>query len=168
MKIRIHGIQDGKHQIELTENVKNIPYFSSEFLGEVQLSGFLTKAKNRFNFSGTVKCKAQFFCDISLEEFIEEIVADIHLNFIADTQLFYFQKDSIKEIEEIAVHEDDEYFDISDEIKDILTVNIPMKKNAPKYKGKTFYDVFPQFANKNKDENFVDERWNALKNINLN
>jgi uncharacterized metal-binding protein YceD (DUF177 family) len=165
MKIRIHGIQDGKHQIELKENVKNIPYLFPEFIDEVQVSGFLTKSKNRFNFTGIVKCNAKLICDISLEEFIEEILANIHINFIANTQLFYFQRNNTKEIEEIAILEDDEYFDISDEVKDILAVNIPMKLISPKHKGKTFAEIYPQFAKEN--ENIIDERWQALKNLNI-
>jgi len=165
MKIRIHGIQDGKHQIELKEEVRNIHYIFPEFIGEVQLSGFLTKSKNRFNFIGTAKCNAKLICDISLEEFVNEISADIHINFIADTTLLHFQKNSSKEIIEIAVHEDDEYFDISAEVKDALAVNIPMKRISPKYKGKTFAEIFPQITNKNKE--IIDERWEVLKNINL-
>jgi len=168
MKIRIHGIQDGKHQIELKENVKNIPCFFPEYIDEVQVSGFLTKSKNRFNFVGTAKCNAKLICDISVEEFIEEISVDVHINFIADTTLFYFQKNSSKEIEEIVVHEDDEYFDLSDEVKDILAVSIPMKRISPQYKGKTFAEICPQFSNENKDKEVADERWQALKNINLN
>jgi len=141
MKIRIHGFQDGKHQIELKENVKNIPYFFPEFIDEVQVSGFLTKSKNRFNFVGNVKCNAKLICDISLEEFIKEIIGDIYINFIADTTLFHFQKNNSSETDEIVIHEDDEYFDISTEVRDILATNIPMKRIAPKYKGKTFADL---------------------------
>jgi uncharacterized metal-binding protein YceD (DUF177 family) len=170
VKIRIHGIQDGKHQIELKENVKNIPYFFPEFIDEVRVSGFLTKSKNRFNFVGTAKCDAKLICDISSEEFVEEISADIHINFVADTTLFYIQKNSSKENEEIVVHEDDEYFDISTEVKDVLAVSIPMKRISPKYRGKTFAEIYPQFSNKieNKNKEIADERWAALKNINLN
>ena len=170
MKIRIHGIEDGKHKIELKENVKNIPYFFTEFVDDTQITGVLTKSKNRFHFVGTAKCNAKLICDFSLEEFIEEISADIQINFIANTALFYLQKNNAKETKEIAVHEDDEFFDISTEVKDALAVSIPMKRVAPKYKGKTFADVFPQLANKNENQNneIADSRWEKLKHINLN
>ena len=52
MKIRIHGITDGKHNIELKDDVINLPDIFPEFFGEVELNGTLIKIKNRFNFNG--------------------------------------------------------------------------------------------------------------------
>ena len=43
-----------------------------------------------------------------------------------------------------------------------------MKRISPQYKGKTFAEICPQFSNENKDKEVADERWQALKNINLN
>ena len=170
MKIRIHGIEDGKHQIELQEDVKNIPYFFPEFVGEVQVSGVLAKSKNRFSFVGTAKCNAKLICDISLEEFVEEISANININFTANTASFFIEKNSTAKTEEVFIHEDDEYFDISNEVKDVLAISIPMKRISPKYKGKTFAEIYPQHSNKVESEanEIIDERWQALKNINLN
>ncbi len=74
---------------------------------------------------------------------------------------------------ERAVHEDDEFFDISDDVREQLTVSIPMKRIAPQYRNKTFADLHPEFSAEitetiSDDEVQIDERWSALKKIKLN
>jgi uncharacterized metal-binding protein YceD (DUF177 family) len=165
MKIRIHGIKDGKHNIELSDNVSNFPNTFPEFIGDVKVEGVLTKMRNRFNFTGNVQCNSKLICDISLEEFEQQISAQLELNYIVDSNLFFMKKDySDDGSGEIVIPDDEEFVDITEDVKDILVVSLPMKKVSPKYIGKSFSEIYPQYSSAKKDD-VVDDRWAGLKNI---
>jgi uncharacterized metal-binding protein YceD (DUF177 family) len=161
MKIRIHGIKDGKHEIALTDDVSNFPDIFPEFYGEVTLVGTLAKTRNRYTFNGTAKCNANLICDLSLDEYSEEIVADVDVSFIVSTELYFLQQNSNNHVaEETAIHEDEPFFDITTDVKDALVVSLPMKRIAPQHRGKTFNDF-----HQNNDDQRIDKRWEALRNI---
>jgi uncharacterized metal-binding protein YceD (DUF177 family) len=167
MKIRIHGIKDGKHIISLKDSVENFPYIFPEFIGEVELNGILTKIRNRFSFSGKAKCDAKMICDFCLEEYVETINADVEVNFIVDTNMYFIQKDFDGEPTEIAIHEDDTHYDITNDIKDMLVLNLPMKRLSLNCKGKTFNEIYNMNnkKDKNKKDKPIDVRWAKLKDI---
>jgi uncharacterized metal-binding protein YceD (DUF177 family) len=165
MKIRIHGIKDGKHNIELSDNVSNFPNIFPEFVGDVKLEGVLTKMRNRFNFEGIVHCNSKLICNISLEEFEQEISTKLELNYIIDTNLFLMKKDNSDDSSsEIVVPDDEEFVDITEDVKDVLVVSLPMKRISPKYIGKSFAEIYPQYSSTKKDDD-IDARWAELKNI---
>jgi uncharacterized metal-binding protein YceD (DUF177 family) len=169
MKIRIHGISEGKSEIQLTENVKDIPDIFPEFFGEVLLEGTLTRYRNRFTFKGKASCNAKMICDYCLEEFVEKIEAEVSINIVADTNLFFMQKKkNTKSDDEIVLHEDDVYYDINNDVKDFLMLNLPMQRLSPDCKGKKFIDIYPEFSSQKENstnEKPIDERWAGLKNI---
>ena len=159
MKLRIHGIKNGKHNIELKEDVKNIPYIFPEFFGEIKIKGILTKLNSRFSFIGNATCNAKLVCDISLEEYIEKITAEISVQFVANTDLFFLQKQKNANYnEELAVHEDDEFFDLTEEISDTLNVSLPMKRLSPNCREKEFGEFFPEYSSNKLKENLSDDR----------
>ncbi|MDR0927764.1 MAG: DUF177 domain-containing protein [Ignavibacteria bacterium] len=162
MQIRIHGIKDGKHPIDLRTLASSVPDIFPEFIGEIHLEGVLTKLGNRYNFSGTATCMARYVCDLSLEEYEEEVVSAIDCSMIADTELYFLQQTSFgEEFNEIALHSEDEYFDISAEVKDSLVVHLPMRRIAPQYRGKSWQEIHPELVSNNK----MDDRWSGLQGI---
>lgn len=163
MKIRVSGIRDGNYEINISENAEKIPYIFPEFFGIIEVNGMLKKVGNRFSFNGSANCNAKLICDISLEEYIEKITADISIQFTANTALYFIQKERniIEPDEEIAIREDDEFFDLAEEVKDALAVGLPMKRLAPNYRDKSFAEYFPQYSAANQKN--IDDRWEKLK-----
>lgn len=162
MKIRIHGIADGNHNVKLKDKVENFPDIFPEFIGEVELNGILTKIKNRFTFDGNVKCDAKMICDFCLEEYIETIEAEVEVNFIVDINMYFIQKKYDGEAKEISLHADSTHYDITNDVKDSLVLSLPMKRLSPNCKGKTFAEIYQQ--NKLIEES-IDPRWAKLKDI---
>jgi len=162
MKIRIHGIADGKHNIKLKDKVENFPDIFPEFIGEVELNGILTKIKNRFTFNGKVKCDAKMICDFCLDEYIETIEAEVEANFIVDTDMYFIQKNYDGEPKEISLHADSTHYDITNDVKDLLVLSLPMKRLSPNCKGKIFTEIYQ--PNKPLEET-IDLRWAKLKDI---
>lgn len=171
IKIRIHGIKDGQHEIKMSVPVEEIDEMFPEFFGNIDLEGKLRKIGNRFSFVGQAKCQAKLVCDLSLEEYTELIETEINVSFLADTTLFMLHGDKeVAEFEEKIVHEDDEYYDISYEVNEALAVQLPMKRIAPEYREKNLEDIYPFVVDKQeeKQEEPVDDRWAALKKLKFN
>ena len=171
LKLRIHGIKDGNHNIELEAPFVPLSEKHQDFFGQILVKGLLSKLGNRFTFNGEASCKAKLVCDISAEEYIEDIKADINLILVVNTELYFLQKESDQPIDmdmEIALHEADEYFDMTKIVYDELILSLPVKNISPNYRGKNFEECFPQYSIKNKKDDTIDDRWAALKNIDLN
>ena len=168
LNIRIHGISDGTHKIELSAPSKVVPYMFPEFFGDVRVSGELTKSGRRYKFTGKATCKANLVCDISATDYVEEIQTDLMLALIIDTELYFEQKKDIIDYDkEVALHEDDEYFDISELVKDELAVSLPMRRIAPEFKNKSFADLYTESTNPASDFDNSD-RSNNSNNSNTN
>lgn len=173
IKIRIHGIEDGLHNISESVPVSEIKDMSPEFFGDIKIEGKLRKIGKRFAITGFAQGTAKLICDLSLEDYEETISTEINVSFIADTVLFNLGKGKTADpSDERVVHEDDEYFDLSEDVKEQLAVELPMKRVSPKYRDKSFEELHPEYAVKSdidepKDEE-IDSRWSALKNIKLN
>jgi len=163
MKIRIHGITDGKHNIKLQKKVKDLPDIFPEFIGEVELNGILTKIQNRFSFIGKAKCEANFICNICLSEYSEVIDAVVEVDFVVNTNMYFVQKDSDIEPIDIAVHENDTHYDITTDVKDFLVLSLPMRCLCYNCKDKTFEEVYMKMKT---NDIPIDPRWDKLKRIN--
>jgi uncharacterized protein len=170
LQARIHGIKDGKFEINLsciTNEIKNLP---EEFFGQINVEAILTKVGKRYTLTGKVRCNAHLVCDISLEEYDEEILANFEFVFIANTEMYLMREEKdIYETEsnEIIIHEDDQYLDISELIRQELLLNIPLKKVAPKYRDLSFEELYPQFSSDKNKEKDVEDVWSELKKLKL-
>jgi uncharacterized metal-binding protein YceD (DUF177 family) len=169
----IKGLGDGKHDVERDIPSKEVEGMFDEFFGDIELDGSITKSGSRYKVSLELFCKANLICDISAEEFVEEILTNLELSFVADTERYFIQKD--KEFDddpEIFFHEEDNTLDITQEVVEQLAVSLPMKKVSPKYEDKDFKDIFPKISAENEEEKnsdeVVDARWEKLKNLKLN
>lgn len=163
MKIRVHGIADGKHSIEQTQDSQTIEYISHEFFDTAFLKGTLAKIGKLFAFDGQVKCNAHLICDLSLDEYDEEITANLSFSLKADTELFLITNGD-NDSEEIIIHEEDEYFDMTELVRDALNMGLPMKRIAPQHKGKSFADLHQDLY---KPKGEIDPRWASLKELKI-
>lgn len=165
IEINIQGIDDGKREIELVEPVSKIDGIFPEFFDNVKISGELRRIGNRYSFHGQVHCKAKLLCDRSLKEYEEIISDEVKLSFLADTNLFLINEKESRENNEIIIHEEAKSVDITEDIRDILSLALPMKRIAPDLRDKDIEEIYPE--KHIKKDNDIDERWAPLKNINL-
>lgn len=170
ISIFIQGMKDGQREIDLEIPVSNVPEFDDMFFGNIHIEGILRKLGNRFSLVIDISCKAKLICDRSLEEYEDEINGNLKLSFISDTTLLKLGGNSDNS-EEVIIRTDDKSIDITNEVKEILIVNIPMKRIAPQYRRKNFEELYPEYSSKSAEtETFdgIDERWEVLKNLKLN
>ncbi|MFP4370197.1 MAG: YceD family protein [Bacteroidota bacterium] len=170
LEIYVHGIEDGSRDVSLTAGVETIPELFEEFFGEVTVNGKLRKLGNRYSFTGTATCKARLICDRTLREYTETIQAELKLSYLADTALYNAADgDGLEKSEQHIIHEDEKYIDLSDEVREHLAVNLPMKRIAPDVKDKDIEEIYPEHtAESHQSGEEIDERWSALKNIKFN
>jgi uncharacterized metal-binding protein YceD (DUF177 family) len=166
LQVRIHGIQDGKFNFELEEPVLNLAELPEEFVGNIKVFGSLTKIGKRYSVICNVTCIAKLICDVTLEEFEEEIKANFELNIIANSELYYLNEENdIKENEsgDIIIHEDDQFVVLTDFVRQELILGTPMKKVSPKYRDKDFDEIYPELSSEKNQE--INEQWSALKKL---
>jgi len=170
LKIEIQGLKNGVYDYEWSVVAKSIPGMYNEFFGEVKVAGRLTKLNNRYSFSGNAQCKANLICDRSLKEFVTIVKADFSISFIADSALLAArEKPDFARDETNIIHGQEKYMDLSEEVRQQLAVNLPLRRVAPQYEEVDLNDLYPEISAKTdeKSEEF-DERWGPLKNIKLN
>jgi uncharacterized metal-binding protein YceD (DUF177 family) len=169
-KIHIQGLKDGIYDIQQSCEVERIPYIAEEYFGDITLNGSLKVLGKRFYFTGEVECKARLICDISLKEFVENIKVDLKVSFFGNHSLRRIQiYDPKQDISEIIIDEDDKFIDLTNEIREQLVVNLPMKRIAPKYVGKTIEEIYPEYtgiiSKKKHTAEPVDDRWAPLTKL---
>ena len=173
LKIYIQGLKDGTREVTASSAVQEVPDLSEEFIGNVEFVGKLKVLGQRYYVEGTARCRARFLCDISLEDFEEDISVPVKKSFHADNEMLrHGEQYSGREQREVIIAEDEKYLDLTDEIREELMVNLPMKRIAPKYRDKSIDDIYPEFTqantNEDKENNEIDERWSPLKKLKLN
>lgn len=167
LKIRFQGIADGKHLIALECAAAEVPYLQPEFYGNITVSGTLTKSQRRYSFAGSASCKANLLCDITAEEFNEEVSTELKLVFVVDNALYFIQQNELVDSDtEIALHEDEAFYDISAIVKDELALSLPMRRIAPAHRQQSFADIHPEYTT-GSDAASTDDRWAALKDLQL-
>ncbi|MCU0426300.1 MAG: DUF177 domain-containing protein [Candidatus Kapabacteria bacterium] len=168
--VSIKGLTDGKYPVEAAEEVSAMEYVAPEFFGTVSITGTLRKHGKRYLMDISAQAPAKLLCDVSGEEFEETIQASFSLEYIANTMLANLNADKTDLEPPFYIREDDTTIDITDEVRQELSISLPMRRIAPQYRDKDFEQVFPQFsenaAKTNADgEPETDPRWAALKSI---
>ena len=162
----IQGLKDGEHEIESEVPVEEIPEMFSEYFGIVKLKGKLKKIGNRFALFAKAECQAKMVCDITLEDYTETIKVEVNLSFKTEIKPEKLELNKNKvDGDCIKISPDGKYVDIAEEIREIFAVSLPMKRIAPKYRGKEFSELFPEYdANSVEGElGNIDDRWAPLK-----
>lgn len=140
----------------------------SEFFGVVQARGVLRKIGNKYLLQATISCNAKMTCDLSGEEFVERVTAELNATYIADTHRFLARRASEETAQPYYIREDDTDIDFADEARQELAVALPLKRVAPEHRSRDFGDMFPAYdadLQAKTNENAPDERWAALKNV---
>ena len=173
IKIYIQGIGEGKHEVDLEVTVEEVPFMFNEFIGKIRFKGQLRKIANRYNIIGTAECKSILLCDRTLTEYEEKITANIKLTFISENSLTKTYTVRQADSPERVINGDDKYIDITDDIREELAVNLPLKRIAPQYRDKDFEEIYPQYSSKKKankkiKSESINDYWSPLKNLKLN
>lgn len=155
------NLTNGKHFVEVSgkaDGDQSNKYFEDTILVE----GLLRVYNNRLILKGTAKSSAKLICDISLEEFKEVITAEINITIFKG-----IKAESRTETDEntLYIAEEEKKVDITEIVMQELLVNIPMKKVAPKYRGKDIDDIYPQIK---QNEKKGQSPFDILKNLKNN
>lgn len=168
LKVFIQGLKDGVYEVEVECPVEQIADMFPEFSGIVRAKGSMRILGKRHTINVVAECEAKLVCDISLEEYTENITATLDVAYIADEELFTIGADSdIAAAEERIIHPDNKYIDITEEVREELCVNLPLKRIAPAYRDQDLAEIFPDLVQDNTSAP-IDDRWANLKNIKLN
>jgi uncharacterized metal-binding protein YceD (DUF177 family) len=162
IKLRVIGIEKGEYQQEwLLDGTK---FFEEdyEFDGEIEVNTKVhydgLKYKLSFDFYGELES----ICDISGEEFLEEIEGEYEVYFKITSTGIQFVNQEDENLFEL----DDNIIEIDDLVRQEMILAIPLKRISPKYKDKEFSDLHPELT---KDEQKADNpAFSKLKNLNFN
>jgi uncharacterized metal-binding protein YceD (DUF177 family) len=165
LTISIKGLTDGKYPIEATIDCSELPHISEEFFGTLSVRGTIRKHDKRYLLDLQAEVSARLFCDVSGEEYEEHIQAECSLEYVANTMLANLHTDRTDAEPPYYIREDDMTIDISDEIRQEMAINLPLKRVAPAYRDKEFSEVFPKYAENDVVASDTDPRWAALKTI---
>ncbi|HCN05888.1 MAG TPA: hypothetical protein DIS79_09725 [Bacteroidetes bacterium] len=170
ISIDIIGLQDGSHPIALDISAADIPGLSPEYVGSVVIDGTLHKIGKRFQLDTEVEATARLVCDRSLEEYDEQIVTELGLDFVVDSALALKQEGHLDELDDDDVRglrDDARTLDITDDVRQLLILGLPMKRVAPQYRTAELTDIHPILGSDSSESSSdtIDDRWAALKDI---
>jgi uncharacterized protein len=165
VSITIQGIKDGQRDIDIEAGVEEVEGMFPEFIGNLTVKGKLIKLGSRYSVIAEVECLARLTCDLSLQEFDEPIKAELKFSYLANTDLWRLRtSDDYADNEERLISEDSKVLDITKDIMEQLAVNLPMKRIAPEFRGKSFEEIHPELTDKKSE---IDDHWEALKNLKI-
>jgi len=165
LKVSILGMEDGDHVIHASCPAESIPEMFPEFTGEVVFDGMVQKQGKRLIVNAHATCNAVLTCDVSGEDFEMLIEAPINKHFRLDTQLFNLQTED--DGDEILLSEDEEYIDITEEVRQELAIHLPMKRVSPNYVNVQFETLHPELLTKQSENTGGDSPFAALKHLNI-
>lgn len=170
ISIDIIGLQDGSHPIALNVSTTDIPGISPEYVGSVVIDGHLHKIGKRFQLDAEVQATAQLVCDRSLEEYNEPIITELGLDFVVDSALALKQEGHLDDLDDDDVRglrDDARSLDITDDVRQLLILALPMKRVAPQYRTAELTDIHPVLGSDSSESSSdtIDDRWAALKDI---
>ena len=171
LKIKILGLEEGTHPFSVECESIAIADIFPEFFGLVKVHGTLKKNGKRIFLQAEAECSAHLQCDRSGEEFTEIVKAPISMQYLIDTQLYLLRnEDSSDEGSEILLRDDEQEVDITEDVRQALALNLPMKRISPAYADKPFEEIHPEIVDENKSSEIDLENspFAALKQLNIN
>jgi len=167
LKVYIRSLGSEGLEFSLSEDANKMPRLFSEFYDKVCVTGKIVTHQDRYILSGNATGTARLECDLSLEEYEQEIRASFEIDVIIGEK-----SKNDEEPDVIYILEDETEIDISDSISEALSLALPMKRISPKYVGKELEDLHPGMTSKKinigKEDKAHDDRWAVLKKIKLN
>lgn len=165
--IAFSGLKTGKHDFKFEINQEFFDLFETEqefFNPKINVTVLLDKHTTFLEFYINVSGTVQLICDISNDEFSENINNDIKV-------LVKFGEEYDDSNEDIITipHKDSE-FNIANLIYEAVVLSIPMKKLAPAVRENDEYQkLLDQYSPKKIEEveveQSIDPRWEALKKL---
>lgn len=165
--IAFSGLKTGKHDFKFEINQEFFDLFETEqefFNPEINIDVLLDKHTTFLEFYINVSGTVQLICDISNDEFSENISNDLKV-------LVKFGEEYDDSNEDIITipHKDSE-FNIANLIYEAVVLSIPMKKLAPSVRDNDEYQKLldqysPQITEEDEEEQSIDPRWAALKKL---
>ncbi|QIY84115.1 DUF177 domain-containing protein [Chryseobacterium sp. NEB161] len=165
--IAFSGLKTGKHDFKFEINQEFFDLFETEqefFNPEINVDVLLDKHTTFLEFYINVSGTVQLICDISNDEFSENISNDLKV-------LVKFGEEYDDSNEDIITipHKDSE-FNIANLIYEAVVLSIPMKKLAPSVRDNDEYQKLldqysPQITEEDEEEQSIDPRWAALKKL---
>ncbi len=179
LKIQIHGLSNGTRAYSLDVEAQKVPFITDEFTGLISFEGDVTKQNSTFVVQGTARCNATLICDRSGDSFEEPITAEIKLVYQVNPEMAELQEpDAPPPLYLFNNYED---IDITEEIRQELLVQLPMRRIAPEYRDLPLEEVIPGITveeeqtkpqsspqSEEQEDQEIDPRWQALKKIQFN
>lgn len=171
--IQIPLSRSAKHrsEIDLAVDASQIPHLCEDITGKILVVGTAITSGNHVTLSLSVTATARLVCDRSLEEFDEPLHAELDLEFSIDNQLAAEQRQmSLTPEPDVVrgIREDEIAIDVTEDVRQELTLLIPMKKVAPQYRDVELSNISPGYAGRKPQdttENEIQDQWVALKNL---
>jgi DUF177 domain-containing protein len=180
IEFRILGLEDGKYELGFEINVENVPCLLGEFKDEkkentIKVIGSFNLLGEKLVLNLSVKAIADLVCDLTSEQYSEEIEVELDLIFRLFEDDVFLIDDNIYDKESYSLK--GYRIDITQIVCDELALAIPMKKIAPRHRGKELSDIFPEMTRNDdtkRKENLEEQKqekenpWANLKKINFN
>lgn len=166
LKISILGMEDGDHAFHSSCDSSEIQDMFPEFNGVVEIDGMIKKQGKRLTLNAKASCMSTLTCDLSGEDFEQKIEAPIMKHFRIDSQLYNLRTE--EDGDEILLRDDDDFIDITEEVRQELVIHLPMKRVSPAYKDVSFATLHPGLLTKEEEKNDGDySPFAALKHLNI-
>lgn len=163
-RVSIAGLSRGSRDVQLRLDATVIPGLGPEFQGTVDVDGTVRRVGNRFYVDLVVSSPATLECDRSLESFSEAI--ERHLSFVyeVDSDLAHEQQGmDLNDVDVRGILPDAQWLDLTEDIRQELTLGLPMKRVAPQYRNQQLEEIFPTLSDAKEEP--ADDRWEALKRL---
>jgi uncharacterized protein len=122
MIIKIAGLNEGIHDYEFRESVKNLE-LGRPFIGDLTAEVRLSKSHSEIILDVDVKVKSEFECDRCTKTFIHELNPVYRIVYI-----FGNEPENIGDANLVYIHPDKDKINIAPEIRDYSLLTVPMKR----------------------------------------
>ena len=122
MKIKISSLSEGRHFYKLDATVEELE-LPVEFFGKVKVQVLLEKTKDHILLRVTLNVHRHCECDRCLRKYDREFLNEYHMFYIHDIS----NKNLYDEDVVTVIRKDQDYIDISNDVRDYAMLAIPMK-----------------------------------------
>jgi len=160
--IYIQGLKDGEYTIHETCNAEDVNEMPPEYKGTLNVNGKLRKHINRYLIDAEIDVTAYLQCDLSLEEYQENIRTSFHATYIIGVS-----SDNGDEHNNIFVIGDDtKEIALDYVIREELLLALPLKRISPQWRNKDWQQPIQEEIKEN--EPLPSDTWAVLKNLQSN
>ncbi len=122
IKIRVSQLSNGLHEYHFSAKPSDIG-LGGNFTKQVEIDAVLDKEARQMYLKTDVKCSGMFQCDRCVEEFEQQVSNRVNMFYVYDE----FDTGSHPPDEVQVISEDTVYIDLTDDIRQIVTLGVPLK-----------------------------------------